>query len=470
MGSSNRARVSLVLLTALGLGAGGCREARERVSRIEAAYASRNAKSPVEAERPAPKADAPNTAASSTVSAPSPLAAAGDAGATKDEKAETPTATPPSASGPLRVLVTGDVIAHRPVLVKEGALAKALEPLGPLFSGADAVLVNHESATGETPRGRELAYAAPAFWASELHGAHVTTLGLANNHACDLGREGLAATVEGAKKAGLGVVGAGENPWNHVVLAERGTHKVCAVAWSTLENGDPRTCKGMLAYGPEGRPAESRMATALADARKAGCDTVVAVVHIGEEYKDQPPSVYALGARLADAGADAVVMHHPHVPSPLKTTTAKDGRVVPVFASVGNLVSNQGYAWKPPHPVVVSDRKQVSANAWTRIGMIAELEVTYPEGAARPSLRYGYHVVWNDKPKLEKRGEADISARTIARKTDAELLARFALDKDGPHAVLASPCWIEEGKLCEGPLGGEARPVLKTARRAKPTN
>lgn len=466
MGSSNRARISLVLVTVLGLGAGGCRELRERASRIEESYASRTSKGPETSEPPAQKTDTPNAVASSPASASAPLTAAGDAGP-KDEKTESPTA---SASGPLRVLVTGDVIAHRPVLVKEGALARALEPLGPLFSGADAVLVNHESATGETPKGRELAYAAPAFWATELRASHVSTLGLANNHACDLGREGLGATVESAKKAGLGVVGAGENPWNHVVLAERGAHKVCAVAWSTLENGDPRTCKGMLAYGPEGRPAESRMAAALADARKAGCDTVVAVVHIGEEYKDQPPSVYALGGRLADAGADAVIMHHPHVPSPLKTATAKDGRVVPVFASVGNLVSNQGYAWKPPHPVVVSDRKQVSANAWTRIGMIAELEVSYPDGAARPSLRYGYHVVWNDKPKLEKRGEADILARTISRKSDAELLARFALDKEGPHAVLASPCWIEEGKLCAGPLGGEARPVPKTARRSKPTN
>jgi hypothetical protein len=463
MGSSNRARVSLVLVTALGLGSAGCREIRERASRIEADYASRGAKSGEAAEPSVPRVDAPKAA----VSAKAPVAAADDAGATKTE---TVASTPKGASGPLRVLVTGDVIAHRPVLVKEGALAKALEPLGPLFSGADAVLVNHESATGETPRGRELAYAAPAFWSSELHASHVTTVGLANNHACDLGREGLGATVDSAKKAGLAVVGAGEKPWSHVVLAERGAHKVCAVAWSTLENGDPRTCKGMLAYGPEGRPSESLMATALSDAKKAGCDTVVAVVHIGEEYKDQPPSVYALGARLAEAGADAVVMHHPHVPSPLKTTTTKDGRVVPVFASVGNLVSNQGYAWKPPHPVVVSDRKQVSANAWTRIGMIAELEIAYPEGAARPSLRYGYHVVWNDKPKLEKRGEADILARTISRKADAELLARFALDKEGPHAVLASPCWIEEGKLCEGPLGGEARPGQKTARRTKPTN
>lgn len=379
----------------------------------------------------------------------------------------------PARTSELRVLLTGDVIAHRPVLIHPGALARALGPLAPLFGSADGVLVNHESSTGATPAGRsreaELAYAAPPFWASELAGAHVSAIGLANNHACDLGREGLLATVASARASRLAVVGGGEDPWRAQVIASRDGHDVCAVAWSTLTNGDPRACDGALAFAPLGRAAEKKVGEAIVEARTR-CAAVVVVVHLGQEYKAQPPSVYALGARLAEAGADAVVVHHPHIVSPLKTATTTDGRHVPIFASVGNLVTNQGYAWRPPNPIVLPDRLQVSANAWTRVGMIAELAITAPPAGgpgARPRVRYGYHLVWNDKPKLEKRGPEEIVARLLSPDADAELLARFARDGEGPNAVFRSPCWLRDAKAtatCEGAL--EARgPTARAPHR-----
>ncbi len=244
---------------------------------------------------------------------------------------------------------------------------------------------------------------------------------------------------------------------------------MCAVAWSTLTNGNPRTCEGALAFAPEGQAAEARVRAAIADGKKRGCAAVVAVVHVGQEYLPQPPSVYALGGRLAEAGADAVVMHHPHIASPLKTTTTTDGRVVPIYASIGNLVTNQGYAWRPPRPVVLPDRMQVSANSWTRIGLIADLAFSFPAGAAHPTLRYGYHVVWNDKPKLERRGTDDIVARLVSPEADTELVARFALDREGPNALFHSPCWLRDagrgGKRCEGPIEARGSTASGKARR-----
>lgn len=417
---------------------------------------------------PAERAAAPTTSVSPSLPPAVPPAAPAPTAPTAP-----PAPTAAARSGDLRVLLTGDVIAHRPVLIHPGALARALGPLAPLFGSADGVLVNHESSTGATPTGHsreaELAYAAPPFWASELAGAHVSAIGLANNHACDLGREGLLATVASAQASKLGVVGAGEAPWRAQVIASREGHDVCAVAWSTLTNGDPRTCEGSLAYAPLGRAAERKVGDAIAEARTR-CAAVVAVVHLGQEYKAQPPSVYALGARLAEAGADAVVVHHPHIVSPLKTATTADGRHVPIFASVGNLVTNQGYAWRAPNPVVLPDRLQVSANAWTRVGMIAELSVTPAANAApnaRPRVRYGYHLVWNDKPKLERRGSDEIVARRVSPEADATLLERFARDGEGPNAVFRSPCWIRDGKAtatCEGALEPRG-PTARAPRR-----
>jgi len=365
-------------------------------------------------------------------------------------------------------MLGGDVIAHRPVLIGEGVLARALAPLRDTFGSADAVLVNHEAATGDTPTGKhqELAYAAPPFWAKELAASRITAIGLANNHACDLGRGGLLASVAAAKESSLVAVGAGEEPWKAQVIAERDGKKVCAVGWSTLTNGDPMACDKSLAFAPESPVAEGRVVAAIKDARGHGCDAIVAIVHIGDEYRDQLPSVYALGARLADAGADAVAMHHPHVPSPMKVATTKDGRAVPIFPSLGNLVSNQGFAWKAPNPVVLPNRKQVSANAWTRLGVVADLAFAF-EGA-KTITHFGYHLVWNDRPKLERRGDDPIVARLLTH-ADRELIERFARDKEGPNALFVSPCWRDSpgeapSAACVEPKGMPA----KTARATKP--
>ena len=44
---------------------------------------------------------------------------------------------------------------------------------------------------------------------------------------------------------------------------------------------------------------------------------------------------------FADNGATVIVGAHPHVVQPLETVTASDGRVVPVYYSLGNIISNQ---------------------------------------------------------------------------------------------------------------------------------
>src|SRR5688572_1787562 len=49
---------------------------------------------------------------------------------------------PPRPTEPLRVIVAGDLIPHRPSLVAPGALVNALQPLAALFGEADSVVAN----------------------------------------------------------------------------------------------------------------------------------------------------------------------------------------------------------------------------------------------------------------------------------------------------------------------------------------
>jgi len=94
------------------------------------------------------------------------LAATKAANATNDPPFGPP--RPPPLDRPLRVLIGGDLLPHRPSLVAPAAIHAALAPLASLFAKADAVIANYEAATGDVdPKASRLAYAAPRGWLDE---------------------------------------------------------------------------------------------------------------------------------------------------------------------------------------------------------------------------------------------------------------------------------------------------------------
>ncbi|HEY2516410.1 MAG TPA: CapA family protein, partial [Polyangiaceae bacterium] len=276
-----------------------------------------------------------------------------------------PAAPPPDPT--IRVLVGGDVLPHRPRLLAPARIADALAPLAPLFREADATIVNYETATGDpadlTAASERIALAAPPAWMGELARARVTALSVANNHACDLGEPGLDATLRTAASLGMSAIGLDpHDPWRARVVAEKAGHRVCAVAWSTFVNEPIAGCveSGKIAVADFRKRGLAQIDRAIHAARDAGCDGVIAILHGGTEYEPQAPGPLLQARRAAEAGADAVILHHPHVPSPVEVLATSDGRRVPVFESVGNLVSNQGESWKPAYLPVRKDRHVIS--------------------------------------------------------------------------------------------------------------
>ena len=210
-----------------------------------------------------------------------------------------------------------------------------------------------------------------------------------------------------------------------------------------------RACKssGELAVAPLDRRGSLRIEAAVARARAGGCDALVAIFHGGREYAPQIWGPRAQARRAAEAGADAVVIHHPHVPSPLEVLTTKDGRKVPVFESVGNLVSNQGESWKEPY-APSSPEGLISLNAWTRLGVLADLAWTWSASrTARPVLTWGYHLVWTENDHAYHRDDPmpRIQVRPVDPAADRALLDRLSRDPLGPSPLLADACWLEAG-------------------------
>jgi poly-gamma-glutamate synthesis protein (capsule biosynthesis protein) len=383
------------------------------------------------------------------------------------------------------VIVGGDLLPHRPSLVTPAAIRGALEPLAPLFGKADAVVANYEAATGDVdPKALRLIYAAPRGWLEELPKAGLKGVTIANNHACDLGEAGITATLDAANKSGLVALGGDDvDPWTPRVLVEEGGKRICAVAWTTISNTEGSCARSRrLAVAPLDGAGKQRIDRAFAKARSR-CDATIAILHGGVEYVPQTTMVMDQAGHAAEAGADAVVIHHPHIASPVVMHGTKDRRTVPIFASVGNLVTNQGESWKPPmFPVLTSNRRLVCVNGWTRLGVLADLSFAFEASAPRPRLDWSLHLLWIENEHAEDRSVTNpkIAVRLLDPERDRAVIKQLSEDRRGPVALFSDPCWYEregagassppsDARCSSGTAAPDAGKPARTSRARKPS-
>ncbi len=210
-----------------------------------------------------------------------------------------------------RICVAGDVSLS-------GRIAKRLSEdpfreVAPVLRQADLRFANLESTLldrSSSPRaGAGELFRAPATAAQVLASAGFDLLNLANNHVLDYGTEGLAATREAIRSAGLEVLGAGPDPAaaRRPVVTDLGGLRL---GWL----GCARTLKAQEPAGEsywEYAPGE--LEAAIREAR-AGLDVLVVSIHMGYMFVDYPhPGQRLEILALLSAGADLVVMHHAHV-------------------------------------------------------------------------------------------------------------------------------------------------------------
>jgi poly-gamma-glutamate synthesis protein (capsule biosynthesis protein) len=157
-----------------------------------------------------------------------------------------------------------------------------------------------------------------------LAAAGFTTVGLANNHAGDLGPEGRARTKAALAQAGITGLDFADSP-GFVRLGRR----VVAIVAVNLVPGRDRAVDPVPSLEAE---RKLRLARTMAD-------WVVVSVHWGAELRDWPQDQQRRQTAWFIAhGADLIIGAHPHVPI---EPDCVDGR--PVFYSLGNHVFDQKY-------------------------------------------------------------------------------------------------------------------------------
>lgn len=279
----------------------------------------------------------------------------------------------------------GDVIPHDPVKSVAAAHAKSgedgnndgwdhvLGPLAPAFNHADFAVVNLETpiVTLKKPESGEMVFSGPPALLHSLKKVGVDVATFANNHCLDQHREGIVSTREYLKEAQLLSAGADvdfEHAWAPLVLEKNGV-RVGILSFTRFLNGfnnkkDPaQPHVPVLNYANEPIIGSVTMDALYATirARAAEVDALIVFVHWGAEYKFEPaPEDRKLAKAMLDAGAFAVVGHHPHVLQPVEFIERSAGGKGLVAFSLGNLISNQDYA---------------DVNGTKRDGLLLELEL-----------------------------------------------------------------------------------------------
>jgi poly-gamma-glutamate synthesis protein (capsule biosynthesis protein) len=163
---------------------------------------------------------------------------------------------------------------------------------------------------------------APPASVAALRAAGFDAVSLANNHALDAGPAGLRETARTLHAAGI-------VPWTDEAAAGKESAGVRAQALAY---------EG-LAFNDSVAPLDVRAAASAVAAAARRTDLVIVSIHWGGEYQAAPSARQrAVAQALAEAGADVIAGHGPHVLQPVEWL----GGTLVVY-SLGNFLFDQPY-------------------------------------------------------------------------------------------------------------------------------
>jgi hypothetical protein len=241
--------------------------------------------------------------------------------------------------GTVKVLVAGDLYPGGPVEknILDWPSTKIWQDILKETVSHDLSVVNLESPLtySRTP----ISKGGPHLWADPLcakgiRGAQFDVVTIANNHIMDMGKVGLTDTMDACKDAGLMVVGAGENldEATRPLYVDINGLRI-AILSVTEHEFSIATDESAGAW-----PLDPLDNYYQIQAARQKSDFVLIILHGGNEYYPLPsPNMVKTCRFLVDAGANAVVCHHTHVPSGVEIY-----HDAPIVCSTGNFLFYSG--------------------------------------------------------------------------------------------------------------------------------
>lgn len=277
--------------------------------------------------------------------------------------------------------IAGDVIPHEAVV--QSAMAAAAAPRESTLKSASENADNHDGWDAlfadvadafrqvdfgfvnlETPvapkhsvGSKPFQFEAPLALLGSLEANGVKIVSFANNHVFDQGYPGFDETLDRLRERGLLFVGSGataDAAWQPVILEKNGIRVgwMGMTRWLNGRRNPQKDSEPHVAFFPY--PGQSDGALGRDEAGVLGaiqsarsqCDLLLVSIHWGVEYSPAPrPEDVSMAHKMLEAGADAVIAHHPHVLQPIETYLTQDHRKTVIFYSLGNFLSNQSASY-----------------------------------------------------------------------------------------------------------------------------
>ncbi|MES2441342.1 MAG: CapA family protein [Pseudomonadota bacterium] len=368
-----------------------------------------------------------------------------------------------------------DILAVGDVGAKRADLAAMFAGVAPALGAAPIVFGQLETTVSDrgaiVPNAR-LAMRAPSALAPALRSAGFTTMSFAGNHCLDWGYDAFDDTLAHMADAGIALAGAGPNreAAYRPAYTRHGDTKVALIAASSIlpegyaATRDRPGCAPLRAHtfyeqvehDQPGTPARIRshpdradLASLLAAIReaKAVAQIVLVSLHWGIHMVRGSLAEYQVEVAHAaiDAGADAILGHHPHL---MKGVGFHAGK--PIFYSLGNFAIEQPHIWDPAIVRTESFRHLVSLNpSWTMDATYMLPEETRFTGIAKLVVRDGaiaeirFLPAWIEDDSAPRMLAADDPLFARVQDYLTEVTASEGLEtgitRDGAELVLTPP-------------------------------
>lgn len=285
-----------------------------------------------------------------------------------------PTATPVPTPTPvmdITLAAVGDVILHQSVI--DGGLVAsgdnpvydykpAFQSIRPIIAQADLAMANYEGTLAGPPYRGYPFFCAPDAIADALYDTGFRVIWTANNHTLDRGLDGVVRTATVFLDRGFHVIGTrpDETGRSDRVVSVKGYQiGLMAYTFETIGTETQKALNGIPmpaaadplidSFNPNRGDAFERDLEALlgraAVLRQEGAELICLALHWGNEYQTKSSSFQRkMAQRLADAGIELIIGHHPHVLQEIEVLTSSDGeRQTLVFYSISNILHNMDY-------------------------------------------------------------------------------------------------------------------------------
>jgi len=200
---------------------------------------------------------------------------------------------------------------------------------------ADFAYFNLETPLSDKAR-QSGSFLTPESFADAIKWVGIDFVSTANNHAYDAEGEGITDTKNTLEKRGIGVFGTGKN-----LEQARAPHIIkkdgISIAFLAYTYGvnPTNTSLGLALPNRSGAaPMDPFLIKEDINSVRDSVDFVVLSLHWGIENKqDIHPAAIVFGHEMLDAGADAIIGHHPHMPRGIEIYKGK-----PIIYSLGNFI------------------------------------------------------------------------------------------------------------------------------------